>query len=70
VTDTGPGVPDAERERIFEPFVTTKSDGTGLGLPLVRRILDGYGAGVRCEEAPEGGARFVLRLPRGGEDDV
>lgn len=69
VEDDGPGVAAPDRERIFEPFVTTKSEGTGLGLPLVRRLVEGYGGSVVCESREHGGARFVVRLPRGEDAD-
>ncbi len=70
VTDHGPGVPEAERERVFEMFHRLDSSdsrdvyGHGLGLHLVKRFVDTMGGDVRIDEAPEGGARVVLRLPR------
>ena len=64
VDDSGPGVPPEIRERIFEPFFTTKAEGSGLGLPTVHAIVAQHGGSVSVEEAPEGGARFALRLPR------
>lgn len=63
VTDCGPGIPEAERERIFLPFVSTKPDGLGLGLPIVRRIVDEHGGSVSCQSRVGGGAAFVVRLP-------
>ncbi len=48
VEDTGPGIPEEVQARIFEPFFTTKAPGTGLGLPVVRRIVEGHG-GANCE---------------------
>lgn len=65
VEDTGPGVDPAIRRRLFEPLVTTKVKGIGLGLALVRRIVDRHGGSVICEPAKQGGARFVVRLPPG-----
>jgi len=65
VEDTGPGVDPAVRARLFEPLVTTKTKGIGLGLPLVRRILQRHGGTVIYEPVASGGARFVVRLPRG-----
>jgi len=69
VTDQGPGVAPHERERIFEEFVRGEmcSDpaGTGLGLAIVRAHVTAHGGSVWVEEAPGGGARFVVRLPRG-----
>jgi PAS domain S-box-containing protein len=63
VSDTGPGVAPGVRARVFEPFFTTKATGTGLGLAVVRRIAEGHGGSVEVESPPEGGARFLLRLP-------
>jgi signal transduction histidine kinase len=66
VTDHGPGVPDAERERVFEPFYRLPAappGGTGLGLALVRQIARNHGGDASCEPAPSGGASFVVRLP-------
>jgi len=64
--DTGPGIPEEVRPRIFEPFFTTKATGTGLGLAVVRRILEGHGGEIAVERGPEGGARFRVRFPVAG----
>jgi two-component system sensor histidine kinase HydH len=64
VDDDGSGVPADTRDRIFEPFFTTKAKGSGLGLSIVHAIVTQHGGTIRVEESPEGGARFVLRLPR------
>ncbi|MFC6007363.1 HAMP domain-containing sensor histidine kinase [Angustibacter luteus] len=67
VDDEGPGVPLAERTRIFERFVRAGSrgsrQGTGLGLSLVAETARAFHGGVGCTDRPGGGARFVLRLP-------
>lgn len=68
VDDDGPGIPRTERERIFEPFYRLASaseseGGVGLGLALVRSIVERHGGSVACVERPGGGARFILRLP-------
>ena len=63
VTDEGPGIPAEERERIFDLFYTTKSWGTGLGLPLTQQIIVAHGGEIRCEAQEERGTRFVLWLP-------
>lgn len=72
VDDSGRGVPPSERDRIFTPFVrsaTPTADrvhgrpGLGLGLAIVRRIAEGHGGTITVGDAPEGGARFTLRLP-------
>jgi two-component system nitrogen regulation sensor histidine kinase NtrY len=64
VDDNGPGVPEAQRERVFEPYHTTRSQGTGLGLAIVKKIILDHGGDVRVESSPLGGARFVVVLPR------
>jgi C4-dicarboxylate-specific signal transduction histidine kinase len=65
VDDNGPGVAADARERIFDPYVTTKEHGTGLGLAIVRKIMLDHGGDVRVAETPSplGGARFVVTLP-------
>jgi signal transduction histidine kinase len=65
VEDSGPGVDPSVRARLFEPLVTTKSSGVGLGLALVRRIVERHGGTVTYAPRDGGGARFVVRLPRG-----
>jgi two-component system, NtrC family, nitrogen regulation sensor histidine kinase NtrY len=63
VRDHGPGVPDEMKERIFEPYVTTRAGGTGLGLALARQTVLAHGGRVRVHDAPGGGAEFVVTLP-------
>jgi signal transduction histidine kinase len=63
VHDTGTGVPEPLRERVFEPFVTTKRQGTGLGLAIVRAIVQAHGGQVRLETPQERGAAFRVTLP-------
>jgi signal transduction histidine kinase len=65
IEDTGPGISRELREQIFNPFVTTKKTGVGLGLSIVHRIVDGHQGTIRVEtgENVEGGARFVLFFP-------
>jgi signal transduction histidine kinase len=66
VEDTGPGVDPGIRARLFEPLMTTKAKGIGLGLPLVRRIVERHGGRIVYQPPPGGGARFVIRLPLEG----
>ncbi len=66
IEDSGPGVPAALRDRIFEPFFTTKAKGSGLGLSIVHAIVSQHGGTISVEDAPGGGARCQLRLPRLG----
>ncbi|ACG71688.1 multi-sensor signal transduction histidine kinase [Anaeromyxobacter sp. K] len=61
--DTGAGIPDEVRGRIFEPFFTTKASGTGLGLAVVRRIVEGHGGEVTVTSRPGAGTAFALRFP-------
>jgi signal transduction histidine kinase len=65
IEDSGPGVSEAIRRRLFEPLITTKARGIGLGLPLVRRILERHGGSIAYAPRPDSGmgARFLLRLP-------
>ncbi|HEY0171375.1 MAG TPA: ATP-binding protein [Pyrinomonadaceae bacterium] len=64
VTDTGPGVAPEQRERVWEPFFTTKQRGTGLGLAIVRKRIEEVGGTARlAPPRPGGGARFELTLP-------
>ena len=71
LTDNGPGIPTAVRRRIFRPFVTTKGrQGTGLGLYISRQILRDAGGEIEADSAPEGGARFKLRLRPAGDTDL
>ncbi len=65
VTDNGPGVPEHLRGRIFEPFFTTRRRGTGLGLAVVKSVVQAHGGEVSLEEGIGGGASFVLKLPAG-----
>ena len=65
VVDNGIGVAPGDEERIFEVFYTTKPKGTGLGLGIVRRIVEDHRGTITAESLPECGARFRVRLPRG-----
>lgn len=63
IEDNGPGIPPELRNRVFEPLVTTKSTGTGLGLALCKRIVDAHGGSISVEEAAVSGAVFRIELP-------
>jgi signal transduction histidine kinase len=65
VRDTGPGVPDGLRDKIFDPFYSTKSQGTGFGLPVALRTVEEHGGhlGLEAPENADGGATFVVDLP-------
>jgi PAS domain S-box-containing protein len=63
IADTGPGMPPEVLEHAFEAFFTTKSRGTGLGLPLAKRIVDAHGGEIRIETPPTGGTVVTLMLP-------
>lgn len=72
VCDRGPGVPFELRERIFEPFyrlpgATERDGGVGLGLALVKSIAQRHGGSVSCENRPDGGACFVIKMPLAAE---
>jgi two-component system sensor histidine kinase HydH len=66
ISDTGPGVPANLREEIFNPFVTTKKSGVGLGLSIVSKIIDGHHGSIRVENLPQSGAIFTLFFPLDG----
>jgi len=65
VADDGPGVPETDRERVFDPFYTTKDpgEGTGLGLAIVARTVHDAGGTVWVDRAREGGAVFKVFIP-------
>ncbi len=66
--DTGPGIPEAEFSRLFTPFHTTKTDGTGLGLAYSKKVVEGMGGEMTLGNREEGrGAVWTVRLPRAGE---
>jgi signal transduction histidine kinase len=65
IADTGPGVPLEDRTEIFNPFFTTKKDGTGLGLSLAARIVEGHQGDLKLADPSEAGSgsTFVIELP-------
>jgi two-component system, NtrC family, nitrogen regulation sensor histidine kinase NtrY len=62
IADHGPGIPDELRQRVFEPYFTTKRDGTGLGLALVRQTIEAHQGTISVAETPGGGATFSVVL--------
>jgi two-component system sensor histidine kinase KdpD len=71
VVDRGPGIPSGQRERVFEPFFRSETDGTGhrgsgLGLAIVRGFVEGNGGRVWAESSPRQGTSFVVELPVDG----
>jgi two-component system, LuxR family, sensor kinase FixL len=63
VRDYGSGISESTRERLFEQFVTTKEEGLGMGLAIVRSIVEAHGGSIAAENADGGGARFYFHLP-------
>jgi len=63
VDDDGPGIPPDEREQIFDPFYTTKKDGTGLGMLSIQASVEAHKGTMSIAESPLGGARFTITLP-------
>lgn len=63
VSDNGPGIPERDLPKIFLPFYTTKSDGTGLGLAVVQKVALQHGGSIEARNRPDGGADFLLWLP-------
>jgi len=65
VADSGPGLPPGAPDKVFEPYFTTKARGTGLGLAVVRRVVELHRGTIAAENRAQGGALFTLVLPRG-----
>mgnify|MGYP001792072468 CR=1 FL=1 len=70
VSDDGPGIAPAIIDDIFEPLFTTKRNGTGLGLAIARRLVEGHGGMLTCENLPEGGSAFHILVPSAEERPV
>jgi two-component system sensor kinase FixL len=69
VSDTGPGLEEKVRARLFQPFFTTKASGMGVGLSICRTIIDAHGGTIRADANPEGGAVFIFTLRRSGQSE-
>ncbi|MFQ5770607.1 MAG: PAS domain-containing sensor histidine kinase [bacterium] len=67
VADNGSGIPEGEMENIFKPFYTTKEHGTGLGLPITKRIIEEYNWNFHIESKVGEGTKVIVRIPRTGE---
>jgi signal transduction histidine kinase len=63
VADNGPGIPPAEREKLFLPYYSTKQRGSGLGLAIVRRIVAEHGGSIDVADNSPQGTRFAIELP-------
>jgi signal transduction histidine kinase len=64
ISDSGPGIAPRIRDRLFEPFVSSKETGMGLGLSISKRLIEAHGGTIRGENRPDGGALFGITLPR------
>jgi signal transduction histidine kinase len=62
-TDQGEGIPEELLEKIWDPYFTTKDKGTGLGLGIVKNIIDAHNGTIQIEIIPEGGTRVIIQLP-------
>jgi two-component system nitrogen regulation sensor histidine kinase NtrY len=63
VADNGPGIPPAERDKLFLPYYSTKGRGSGLGLAIVRRIIAEHGGSIEVADNQPSGSRFTIELP-------
>jgi C4-dicarboxylate-specific signal transduction histidine kinase len=70
VRDFGSGIDEAHRDKLFEPFYTTKSAGMGMGLAISQRIIHAHGGSIWAENNPDGGATFYFTLPTGNKEDL
>jgi len=69
VRDSGNGFPSGLAEQLFEPFFSTKAEGTGMGLAIARGIIEAHGGTISAENFDGGGACFTVRLPQAKEDN-
>jgi two-component system, LuxR family, sensor kinase FixL len=70
VRDTGPGISREKVDEVFEPFLTTKAEGMGLGLAVSRSIVEAHAGRIWAESSASAGAAFYFELPLRGPDDV
>jgi len=66
VRDNGPGIEPGRTEEIWAPFHTSKANGTGLGLPITRKVVETHGGSIEVESPPGGGTEFCVVLPKAG----
>jgi signal transduction histidine kinase len=64
ISDTGPGFPPDALSKVFQPYYTTKSDGSGLGLALAYKTINDFGGTITADNRPDGGARVTIKLPK------
>ena len=70
IIDNGPGFADGVLEHIFEPYVTTKEKGTGLGMPIVKKIIEEHGGKIYAKNHPDGGAQISIDMPIPETNDI
>ena len=63
IHDSGPGIPEDEIEQVFDRYFTTRAEGTGLGLPMARAVIEAHGGTITAASPPGEGATFTVRLP-------
>ncbi len=68
VSDNGPGIPESVRDKIFQPFFSTKEEGTGLGLSIASRIIEEHGGRLELKSKAKKGATFIITLPLGKDE--
>jgi two-component system nitrogen regulation sensor histidine kinase NtrY len=68
ISDNGEGIPEGQKQRVFEPYFSTKESGTGLGLPIVKRIVEDHNGYIRALDNPPQGTRMVIEFPVAGVD--
>jgi signal transduction histidine kinase len=69
VTDRGPGIPSDKRQEVFSPFYTTKKEGTGLGLPIIKKIVEAHEGRTAILDNPGSGITFRVEIPLSAEKE-